>query len=471
MMDGCAMDSDLVQVEDPQVMEAVVVAAAITGDPAARQMLPTLPPMLEEPYRTVAARVNEQVVAGGYVDEHTVGMLLGSSRLVRRNASGMLEQLSVEQVLALVLAEPVKPGQVAAYLQVLKDRYAAKQQVEFEGRVVEAAKSLAGQPGKLVEELQQLAATAGPGIVGASSKHPAELLELIPYVQRLVNQQTGGAYLGLNSGFEHVNNLCNGLDTGLLVLAAPPGAGKTTLCWQIACQAAQRNPVPAVFVSLEQSKDELRAKVIARLADLEYRHILRGRFRSDNPQDVQKLLNGAKQYLGFAQRVTVIEGDATTTLDQIQAAAASAMQKVGASRCLVVVDYLQILPMGVEGKIGSTSTKDRVDLQVSALRRLARDLDSPVLAISSENRAGYGSKSLNVFKESGGIEYSADVAMVLKPDKSTEPASGAAYRPMCLHVIKNRNGERGVVHFKFYPKSAKFVETGKGEYVAEDGLE
>ena len=49
--------------------------------------------------------------------------------------------------------------------------------------------------------------------------------------------------MGLDSGFEHYNQLCNGLDTGLTVLAAPPGRGKTSLLWQIACQAAQLNRV------------------------------------------------------------------------------------------------------------------------------------------------------------------------------------------------------------------------------------
>src|SRR5947208_3625329 len=82
------------------------------------------------------------------------------------------------------------------------------------------------------------AARAGAGGAGA---FPCEMLELIPYAGRLERRQTGADFLGLDSGFAHYNRLCNGLDTGLTVLAAPPGRGKTSFLWQIACQAAQLN--------------------------------------------------------------------------------------------------------------------------------------------------------------------------------------------------------------------------------------
>jgi replicative DNA helicase len=106
---------------------------------------------------------------------------------------------------------------------------------------------------------------------------------------------------------------------------------------------------------------------------------------------------------------------------------------------------------------------------MSALRRLARDLNAAVIAISSENRAGYGSKKMDVFKESGGIEYSADIAAVLT---GVKPGSGpgsatSEYRLEDLNIVKNRNGERGVVRFKFYAARAEFVEVEKRELSEE----
>ena len=94
---------------------------------------------------------------------------------------------------------------------------------------------------------------------------------------------------------------------------------------------------------------------------------------------------------------------------------------------------------------------------------MARDLDSPVLCVSSMNRASYDKdKSMNAFKESGGIEYGADVAAMLTPDVAE--ASGAdAYRPMKLTIVKHRNGERGVITLKFHAERSEFVETGKDD--------
>jgi replicative DNA helicase len=128
---------------------------------------------------------------------------------------------------------------------------------------------------------------------------------------------------------------------------------------------------------------------------------------------------------------------------------------------------LQILPLGRADAGRVTSAKDRIDLHLSALRRLARRLDSPVMAISSENRAGYGSKQMNVFKESGGIEYSADVAVVMTLDKEATRSAAGQYRVIDLNVVKNRNGAPAVLKFKFYPQRAEFVESAKADLPEE----
>jgi replicative DNA helicase len=72
-----------------------------------------------------------------------------------------------------------------------------------------------------------------------------------------------------------------------------------------------------------------------------------------------------------------------------------------------------------------------------------------------------------VFKESGGIEYSSDVAAVLTGDE-THPAAEGICRVENLNIIKNRNGERGVVKFQFYANRAEFVETGRKELAQEE---
>jgi replicative DNA helicase len=291
-------------------------------------------------------------------------------------------------------------------------------------------------------------------------------LELLPYAKELEDRQQGNRFEGLDSGFEHVNYLCNGLGPELIVLAATPAAGKTTLCWQIACQVAEMNRVPVIFVSLEQSKWDLRAKALARLADVDSRHLLRGRLRSDDTWQWGPVLAAIDADACFARQITVIEGDQTTTVDKIRSVVAEKMQRAAAERALVVVDYLQNLPLALADGPLVKSTKDGVDLHVSALRQMARDLNVAVLCISSENRSGYDSKKMDVFKESGGIEYAADIAAILTTDEKAAPQDGS-FRPVDINVVKNRNGERGVVKMRFYPDRAKFAEVGREAYKPE----
>jgi replicative DNA helicase len=180
-------------------------------------------------------------------------------------------------------------------------------------------------------------------------------------------------------------------------------------------------------------------------------------------------LEAANGYFAIGRNLTILEGDDTTTIGTIADIAHAKMARAGARRCLIAVDYLQILRPSPEDAGRFTSAKDRVDLHVSALRRLARRLDSPIIAISAENRAGYGSTELDVFKESGGIEYSSDIAAILTRDPQTTVSTGEMFRAMELTIRKNRNGQEGVVKFKFYPERAEFIENGRGELRHEAG--
>jgi replicative DNA helicase len=455
--------------QDDEAVQAVVLAAAIQGDEACRGQLPLLHQGFEEPYRTVAVAVIEQMLGGGFVDPNTVRVALSGKKLARRDASGKIEQLTAKQAINLIFAGPVATGQADAYLQVLRDQIDAKRRAEFRERAQETAKQYGEDPERLLREVESLVTDARRD---TRATYLSEALRFIPYFQGLMQLQKGTSFLGLDCGFPLLNGVANGMDTGLWVIAAPPSAGKTTFVWQICQQAARLNKVPVLFVSMEQSEQELRVKALARLSKINSRHIARGRLRSDDPQDIHRLQQAAREYFHVGRHLTIIPGDDTTTIDAIGAAAASLKARSGSDRCLVAIDYLQILPLGRADTGRVTSAKDRVDLHVSALRRLARQLDSPVVAISAENRAGYKSKQLDVFKESGGIEYSADIAGVMTLDKVATRAASGNHRVVDLNIIKNRNGELGVVKFKFYPERAEFVESGKGDLpTLDDGDE
>lgn len=473
---------NLTPIEDDETLVTTVLAAAIRGDHAVRAMLPSLVDAFDEPYRTVAARLRAAFAAGQFVDQHTLGNLLQNTPLYQQTPHGIRE-LPAPEVVSLIFnsGQDLLPGQALAYCDVLSQRVVERRREDMKRQAVALAQEYGDRPDRLLPELQRMAAqrppspAGGGGASGASGggggeEHPTELMELFPYVNALLARQSGTRFTGLDSGFENLNQICNGLDTGLMVLAAPPGQGKTTLAWQIACQTAERGRLPVVFVSMEQSKEELRAKALSRLSRIDYRHIMRGRLNAEDDHDRGTLLDAAAQYGRTARYLTIVEGCESTTVDAIQEVVRGKLRQLNAPRCLVVVDYLQMIPLRAEDADRVTNTRDRTDLHVSALRRMARDLKSPVLVISAENRAGYSSKRMDVFKESGGIEYSADIAMILTRDKTAGEGEQENCRTLDLNIVKNRNGALGVIKFKFYGARATFVETGQDKLDDSDAV-
>lgn len=358
---------------------------------------------------------------------------------------------------------PPSKGQVLAYLDIFARRAAVRQFRHMASKTLEAVDKgkLTPQSGaadvlKLVaglEATQRLAGTAR-----------TEGEELDAYFADLeARQGAGHDFTGLDTGFAHLNRVINGLGAGLYVLAAVPSAGKTTFAKQIADTVVERHPDAAcLFVSLEQSKGELRVKTLARLSGVENRDLQRGRLDTSSPA-WKRVVEAKEVFADFADRLQVMEGDSLTTVDRVRLAAIQLRQKTEAARLLIVVDYLQVLPADKDFR----EPRQRVDFVVSELRRLARDLDAPVIAISAMSRTAYRDAKLDAFKESGGIEYGADVALIMAndPDKATgeEHYLGVMrrWRKVFLDVVKNRNGERARIEIKFFPAVSRFSEGAK----------
>ena len=452
---------------DRAAVQTVVIAAAVDRHPECLTSLPRIVPGFDEPYRSMAAVIVQQMRDGQFIDWNVVGAGLQGLPLMMPDDSGKPQQLTAEQVVSLVRGMQYVPEQVGTYLQLMDGYVREKRQQECGQQLSQIIASYAKSPGETLNRLDDFLAVVKRGEYGQVDLPTSELGELIPFMSQLESEQRGTEFLGLDTGFPNVNRICNGFDTGLTIVAAPPGEGKTTLMWQVACQVARINRVPVIFVSLEQSKKELRAKALARLSQIEYRHLLRGRLHANDPQEWTQVLTAADSYASFSSRLFIVEGDENTTVERIREVATRIVRQTAASRCLIVIDYLQKLPPSSTDARRITSAKDRIDLLTSALRRLARDLDSPVVCISSENRQGYGSTTLDVFKESGEIEYSADVAVILTGDKECSPAPDSNYRAVNFNVCKNRNGATGCVKFRFYAARAEFVETGTGDMPGE----
>lgn len=270
-----------------------------------------------------------------------------------------------------------------------------------------------------------------------------------------------------------------GFYDGLHVLGGVTGGGKTALALAIA-ESNARAGRPVIYVTYEQSRYELWGRLISTQAGVGLRSLRTG---GTEQSPISEQLRNSAPYQNLTAEVApyldVIEGDCFDGGSWGVERIAAHVRRVKAAHGiapLVILDYLQRMPSG--------SDKDRrhqIDDVVMGLQvKLGRELHTPVLLISSVGRGKYGElvsapleERLSVFKESGGVEYTAYTASLLYPlgvqnvlqmklETPPLPGSGRAalrglWKYLVLDLVKNREGEapqQWVV--RWYPASGRF---------------
>ena len=273
--------------------------------------------------------------------------------------------------------------------------------------------------------------------------------------RRAERERTGRSILGIPTGFPALDNALNGWMPGLHLLAGAPGMGKTSLALQVALHACKQPDTSAVYVSFENSLQNLAEKALAAQARTSSQHIARGM------ADLAALQAAGAALRPALARLALLEGTPGLTVGTIRGAAQEAARRHG-GRVLVVLDYLQ-----VAGRGRGQELRQAIDDLLLDLRGLANQLEMPVLALASQNRAagqygnGGGSAALDSLKESGGAEYSCDTALFLKPAEKRQAASGC--KALDLVISKNRHGPSGqAIPLVFRPDHGTFREEEVG---------
>lgn len=289
------------------------------------------------------------------------------------------------------------------------------------------------------------------------------------------------------TGFTKIDKaLDGGLYKGLYTIGAISALGKTTLCLNLADNLAQSG-VDVLFFSLEMDAAELVAKSLSRISYQELdtpkttRDIL-SRTSAVSDEDKATLLECATVYQEqIGEHLFIIEGMGKTGVRELRHIVEKHISVTG-QPCVVFVDYLQILePVDIRA-----TDKQNVDQSVKQLKIMSRDLNIPVVVISSFNRENYEAPvSLSCFKESGAIEYSSDCLIGLQysgiefcPGEKKEDRTN---RILELHrtnealardgreikidfrVLKERHGSKGTAVLDFCPKYNSYREEKEAE--------
>ena len=271
----------------------------------------------------------------------------------------------------------------------------------------------------------------------------------------------------ISTGFAKLDSaLDGGLYPGLHICGAISSLGKTTLCQQIADQIAQGGHDVLIF-SLEMAREELISKSISRHTMLEVletggdmrnaktaRGITTGaRYQHYSKAELALIQTAIKQYAQYAGHIFITEGSGDIGVTQIRETVQEHISITGRTP-VVIVDYLQILAPYSE----RATDKQNTDKAVLELKRISRDYKTPVIAISSFNRENYkNAVQMEAFKESGAVEYSADVLIGLQlagaggKDFDANKAKKENPRRVELVILKQRNAATGdTVAFKYY---------------------
>lgn len=280
------------------------------------------------------------------------------------------------------------------------------------------------------------------------------------------------------TGFDILDDTAKGLYAGLYVVGAISSLGKTTFCTQLADQLAAAGE-EVLFFSLEQSRLEIVSKSIARRTAQEDMTTAVDSLSIRRGYLPRHVLNAAREYKeAVSDRLSIIEGNFNCNISFIGDYVRRYIQKTG-KKPVVFVDYLQILQPEKDEKGRTPSTKETVDTTVTELKRLSRENGLTIFVISSLNRTNYLAPiDFESFKESGGIEYTADVVWGLQlqcmngdvfenSDKKTiekrkivKEQKKANPRKIELVCLKNRYGVSSYsCYFDYYPKYDLFVET------------
>ena len=288
------------------------------------------------------------------------------------------------------------------------------------------------------------------------------------------------SYKDRKTGFNNLDELTGGLYPGLYVVGAISSLGKTTFVHQIGDQLAEQGD-HVLFFSLEQSRLEMVTKSLSRITARNNREKAVSAIKIRAGKLTPEVIAAAEEYNKIADRISVIECNFNTNIYSIVNYTKAYMETYNV-KPVVIVDYLQIIPP-VDPR---QSDKEKIDNTIRGLKKLQSENDLVLFVISSINRANYLTPiDFESFKESGGIEYTADVVwglqlQILNDDlfnsekkikekrEKVRQAKKAIPREIELVCLKNRYGVSSYsCGFKYDPRFDLF-EPDNLYRVAED---
>ena len=338
---------------------------------------------------------------------------------------------------------------VGYYARMVQEKATLRRLVEAGTRIAQMGYAAEGEVTDLVNQAQNDVYAITRQGVGEDYAPLSSSIELA--IEEIENaQKRGGEMTGVSTGFAELDAMTHGLHAGqLVIVAARPAVGKSTLALDMARTAAIHHNKPVIFFSLEMSRAEIALRMLSAESRIYMQNLRKGEL-SDNDWTRLAAVRGE-----INDAPLFIDDSPNMTLPEIRAKCRRLASQIGLQ--LIVIDYLQLMTSGkkVESRQQEVSEFSR------ALKLLAKEIGVPVIAISQLNRNSEKSDNrvpeISHLRESGSLEQDADVIILLHREGMGDKEHARAGEADII-LAKQRNGPTGKVIVNFLGQYSKFED-------------
>ena len=360
------------------------------------------------------------------------------------------ENTSVAYLRQLMEITPTAAN-VLEYADIVRDKALLRRVGETAGELTEMVRTEAGTAQQVLEAAEQRIYAIRQGRSANGMEHISGVMASV-WETIKERQAQGAEFPGISTGLIDLDRRISGLNNSdLLILAARPGMGKTSLALNIALEAGKNSGKNVAIFSLEMSREQLGLRLISTECLIDNKKLLTGRLSGED-----EWARAAMAVAALSQAKIYIDDDSSLTVADMNAKCRR-IKDLG----LVIIDYLQLM-QSAGGNARNNENRQQIVSDISrSLKIRAKELNVPVVCLSQLSRAnksrsaGQRRPMLSDLRESGSIEQDADIVMFIYRESYYEDDTENPNIAECI-VAKNRHGETGTVMLEWRPEFTTF---------------
>jgi replicative DNA helicase len=339
---------------------------------------------------------------------------------------------------------------IESHARIVEDKWKKRQLIRISGEI--AGRAYQEDEDALTYAQNTIFKLAQGSDIKAVRNHREHLSDYIAQLSELHERTTRGIITGVPTGFKYIDKKLGGLrPSDLIILAARPGVGKTSLALNVGDHAVRTGRQVLMF-SMEMAASQLMQRWMAMEARIDQTKLRDARISDEEWAEISKA----------AARLEELPGsmwvDDTCGLDWMAMRSRAMRQKAETGLDLIIVDYLQLGQVPEEDRRKANDRRLVVEEVSRQLKYMARDLGVPVLSLAQLSRAveqrADKIEQLSDLRESGGIEADADIVMFIHKDKDI-PKDAPVY-DVSLIIEKHRNGATGIIPLRFIAAETRY---------------